>query len=1130
MKTFTVMRMTLAAISLSLLPLETLQADEVCGLYDKKKLVEDDKCGIYTDGDIDWSYCDLSYRTFKGIDLSSANLTGANFQGSDLSEIILDNASLKNANLSATKLDKSSFKFVDARGADFTGARNVGMNDREAKVEGACISTSGNKFNFSRAIGNVKKVEASQLTIPFVTQSSTDNNGYIENAYDNNLTTYSVTALEVDAFIKIDLGAHYLITSVYAKQAEGSNLRLDYKVSDTDSSTEDMRELNNIGRYVWITHRSDKAESIKIADLKVSGYPVPAIPVKLDMPNLQEDIDLSFSKELQTAWMERINEIKGLRLPRAKALSTELTVLQLWIKSLQLKATKIEKTCIKVKDVDDVLKSIPRFGILNTIRKRSVKVTKSMNESCKSGLEKVTSEYKDISARINKAITGSNFILSKYQDFIEFSERKSTHLLNVLEDTHYSQKFIDADLTALEEESVVMLEANNLFTSEVEVAHHNIFEYQRSVKAISVTLSSSKQIEQLDNWLNTVGYIINPIYYPVKRIKKVINYKKCFEVWMPWPFDNWDICFSVKSILKGISKVPFISSFTKFADKLIDPLVDKILSSIGLALPKAPTIELDISLPKLTIPSLFENTDSKALQNIIGKHQWGLKEQLTPDEDKDNDGLLNSQERLLGNLYTTSPHSSDTDLDGFSDAYEMQFIGLLHNRGPEPPYAHCGEGKQLVPISSEISPTNANDMLEHLDSDNDGLSNEKEYELGTHPYNSDSDCDGFSDVHEVNYGVIPADADPNITLILNPLSPDADADFDGDGLQNLAELGFSNLYKLDTDGDGVSDSDEFKAGTNPLSSDSDNDGIPDSVEITSNNMLNPNDPLDAVLDANGDGVSHIEEYFFTGMIESTLLDGKYIAMDSDGDGLSDVWENMFFGDQDSLAEEDIDEDGFTNIEEAKNNTHPQVNNRISGEHNGYVYANNISKPSIEYDFVDLKALYETSEANKISIRSLSSNLDYEIPLNFSFGLLSQLYSTIWFDPKGAVKFSPEVNCNEGDIVCLKPWFTRANNIDEQRSKIYFRTKNESTTEGVISLVFRLEVHLYYNDSIELPVIYQVKLSERDSTVQYLYKQTITSEVANRRAGLAEIALVGQYGNSIDYSDASELLSAREDCY
>jgi Tol biopolymer transport system component len=134
--------------------------------------------------------------------------------------------------------------------------------------------------------------------------------------------------------------------------------------------------------------------------------------------------------------------------------------------------------------------------------------------------------------------------------------------------------------------------------------------------------------------------------------------------------------------------------------------------------------------------------------------------------------------------------------------------------------------------------------------------------LATLSGQQDSDGDGLTNAEEAKIGT-------------DPFNPDTDGDGLSDG-DEVLKYGTDPLNP-DTDGDGLSDGDEvLKYGTDPLNPDTDGDGLNDGDEIRyGTNPLNP--------DTDGDGLNDGDEIRFG---------TNPLNPDTDGDGLLDGQENQ----------------------------------------------------------------------------------------------------------------------------------------------------------------------------------------------------------------------------------------------
>jgi hypothetical protein len=253
--------------------------------------------------------------------------------------------------------------------------------------------------------------------------------------------------------------------------------------------------------------------------------------------------------------------------------------------------------------------------------------------------------------------------------------------------------------------------------------------------------------------------------------------------------------------------------------------------------------------------------------------------------DSDSDGLTNAQENTLG----TNRNAADSDGDGESDSAEVGNVNAPLNSDGDSVIDALessvvdtdGDGvnnEADIANTDPCVPNGNNSACLAYDSDGDGLTNAQEDAIGTDRNDADTDGDGTNDGAEVGG---------------NPNSP---VDSDGDGIPDALESGNG-----DTDGDGTPDA---------VDTDSDNDGIPDSIERNSNGTPRDTDGdgLADHLDRDSDN-DRIPDAMEVGSNASSPVDtdndgiADYLDRDSDGDGLPDQLES-------NAAAADADSDGI----------------------------------------------------------------------------------------------------------------------------------------------------------------------------------------------------------------------------
>ena len=204
------------------------------------------------------------------------------------------------------------------------------------------------------------------------------------------------------------------------------------------------------------------------------------------------------------------------------------------------------------------------------------------------------------------------------------------------------------------------------------------------------------------------------------------------------------------------------------------------------------------------------------------------------DPDSDNDGLTDGAEV---DTYNTDPLITDSDGDGLADPDEIYITGTSPALFDTDGDGLSDYDEIMVYLTDPLS----------MDSDDDGLSDGSEaWTTGTDPLNSDTDDDGIPDGEEAGSGLTDGDGD-NIPsswedqyACMDSSAGDSLGDPDSDGLTNMEEYNAgTDPCAADTDSDGLDDGAETT--TDPTNADTDGDGLTDGVETNTGTYVDQND-------------------------------------------------------------------------------------------------------------------------------------------------------------------------------------------------------------------------------------------------------------------------------------------------
>ena len=314
----------------------------------------------------------------------------------------------------------------------------------------------------------------------------------------------------------------------------------------------------------------------------------------------------------------------------------------------------------------------------------------------------------------------------------------------------------------------------------------------------------------------------------------------------------------------------------------------------------------NLSAQVISLSETERTTTSGNVTATLTVTQAGL-----PDLDRDNDGLLDPQEILIG----TDPANPDSDGDGLTDGQEVNpFYAVDGSYTWAEARAEAEtRGGHLATIADANESERLQQALTTLLS---------RYWIGGHDMVTEGTFQWVTNEPFVYTNWAPNEPDnlfnsDAVELLVDFMWNDA-VETETKGF--VLELPVTNPLMADTDGDGLSDSSEvYTHFTDPTNPDTDGDS-PDDIQLTDGDeVAKGTDPLNAssplFTDGDGDGLTDYEELYGS-------YGTSWTNADSDGDGLTDGEEVNDYGT--NPTHPDTDGDGINDFDEINNGTDPNV--------------------------------------------------------------------------------------------------------------------------------------------------------------------------------------------------------------